>query len=126
MKRREFITLIGGAVLGWPLATRAQQAAPIARLGFLSSASAASIYKKYFDELRAGLHELSYVEGQNLIIESRWAEDEYDRLPQLAGGLVRLNIDVLITHGTPAVLAAKRTTATIPIVMAVVGDAHHV
>ena len=110
--------------LPWPLAARGQQAAKVARLGFLSSASASSsIYKKNFDALRAGLHELGYVEGQNLIIESRWAEDKYDRLAELAAELVRLKIDVLITHGTPGTIAAKRATETIPIVMAVVGDA---
>jgi len=82
-----------------------------------------SIYKKNFDTLRAGLRELGYVEGQNLIIESRWAEDQYDRLPELAAELVRLDVDILITHGTPGTLAAKSATTTIPIVMAVVGDA---
>jgi len=124
MKRRQFITLLGGAAVAWPVAAHGQQAAKVARLGFLSSASASSsIYKKNFDALRAGLRELGYIEGQNLIIESRWAEDKYDRLPELAAELVRLDIDVLITHGTPGTMAAKRATATIPIVMAVVGDA---
>jgi len=124
MKRRQFITLLGGAAVAWPVAAHGQQAAKVARLGFLSSASASSsIYKKNFDALRAGLRELGYIEGQNLIIESRWAEDKYDRLPELAAELVRLGIDVLITHGTPGTMAAKRATATIPIVMAVVGDA---
>jgi ABC-type uncharacterized transport system substrate-binding protein len=124
MKRRKFITLLGGAAAAWPLTARAQQAGKVARLGFLSSASASSaIYKRNFDALRAGFRELGYIEGQNLIFESRWAEDNYDRLPELAAELVRLDVDVLITHGTPGTLAAKRATATIPIVMAVVGDA---
>ena len=88
----------------------------------MSSASvSSSIYKKNFDALRAGLRELGYVEGQNLIIESRWAEDKYDLLPELAAELVRLEIDVLITHGTPGAIAARRATTIIPIVMAVVG-----
>jgi ABC-type uncharacterized transport system substrate-binding protein len=124
MNRREFIRLLGGAATTWPLSARGQQAAKIARLGFLSSASASSsIYRENFDALRAGLDELGYVEGHNLIIESRWAEDKYDRLPELAAELIRLKIDVLITHGTPGTIAAKRATTTIPIVMAVVGDA---
>ena len=123
MRRREFLAVIGSGV-AWPLATWAQQPEKAVRLGFLSSASpSSSIYKKNFDTLRAGLREFGYVEGQNLIIESRWAEDQYDRLPELAAELVRLDVDVLVTHGTPGTLAAKRATTTIPIVMAVVGDA---
>src|SRR5215216_3025684 len=123
MRRREFIALLGGAA-AWPLTARAQQPAKLVRLGFLSSASVSSpVYKRNLEALRAGLRDFGYIEGQNLVIETRWAEDKYDRLPQLAAELVRLDLDVLITHGTPGTQAAKRATTTTPIVMAVVGDA---
>jgi putative ABC transport system substrate-binding protein len=81
------------------------------------------VFKQNVDALRAGLRDLGYVEGQNLVIEFRWAEGNYQRLPELAAELVRLKPDVIVTHGTPGTLAAKRATTTIPIVMAVVGDA---
>jgi putative ABC transport system substrate-binding protein len=74
------------------------------------------------DRLRAGLRELGYVEGRNLTIEERWADGRYERLPALAAELVRSNVDVIVTHGTPGALAAKHATTTIPIVMAVIGD----
>jgi putative ABC transport system substrate-binding protein len=90
----------------------------------LGSASLSSpVYKANIDALRAGLRDLGYIEGQNLIIEFRWAEGNYERLPELAAELLRLNVDVLVTHGTPGTLAAKRATTTVPIVIAVVGDA---
>jgi putative ABC transport system substrate-binding protein len=96
----------------------------VARIAFLGSTSLSSpAHKRNVDALRDGLRELGYVEGQNLVIEFRWAEGKYDRLPQLAAELVSLQPDVIITHGTPGTLAAKRATTTIPIVMAVVGDA---
>jgi putative tryptophan/tyrosine transport system substrate-binding protein len=120
MKRREFITLIGGAA-AWPLAARAQQPAmPV--VGFLGALSASG-WATRVEALRAGLRDLGYVEGKNIVVEFRWAEGNYDRLVDLAGELVRLKVDVLVTHGTPGVLAAKQATSTIPIVMAVVGDA---
>jgi putative ABC transport system substrate-binding protein len=75
------------------------------------------------EAFRAGLRDFGYAEGENIIIEFRWAEGKYDRLPDLAKELVRLKVDVLVTHGTPGGFAAKRATATIPIVMAVIGDA---
>jgi putative ABC transport system substrate-binding protein len=121
MRRREFITLIGGAAAAWPIATRAQQHS-IPVVGFLGALSASS-WATRVEALRAGLRDLGYVEGKNIVIEFRWAEGNYDRLVDLAGELVRLKVDVLVTHGTPGVLAAKQATSTIPIVMAVVGDA---
>ena len=122
MKRREFVTLLGGAAAAWPLATRAQQPVKLARIGFLGATSYFGIVSR-IEALRAGLRDLGYVEGNNLIIEFRWAEGKYERLPGLAAELVRLKVDVLVTHGTVGTLAAKQATATIPIVTAASGDA---
>jgi putative ABC transport system substrate-binding protein len=122
MRRREFITLLGGAAVAWPLAARAQQPAKVPRIGFLGPASASDT-AGWVDALRAGLHDLGYQQGKNIVFEFRWAEGNDDRLPELAAELVRLNIDVLVTYGTPGTRAAKEATTTIPIVMAVSGDA---
>jgi putative ABC transport system substrate-binding protein len=121
MKRRDFITLLGGAAAAWPLAARAQQAR-MARIGFLGPTSYFGLQER-MDALRAGLHDLGYVEGDNLSIDFRWAEGRYDRLTALAAELVRLKVDVIVTSSTPATLAAKQATTTIPIVMAATGDA---
>ena len=122
MRRRTFITLLGGAA-AWPLAARAQQpAGRVPRIGFLGSATPAGSAKA-IDQLRMGLREFGYVEGRNIIIEFRWAEERYDRLPQLVRELIARRVDLLITHGTPGTRAAKQTTSTIPIVMAISGDA---
>jgi ABC-type uncharacterized transport system substrate-binding protein len=118
MQRRKFITLIGGAAAAWPLAVRAQQP-KIARIGALYIGTAdAESFKK---ELREGLRELGYIEGQNIALEFRSAEGKLDRLPELAAELVRLKVDVLVALYVPPSLAAKQATRDIPIVV-IVGD----
>ena len=120
MRRREFITLVGGAAAGWPLAARAAQT-KVARIGFLGVDSASS-HAARLAALRAGLRDLGWLEGTNLLIEYRWAEGNYERLRGLADELVQLKVDVLVTHATPGALAAKSATSTIPIVLTAVGD----
>src|SRR5262252_5039267 len=115
VRRREFITLVGGAAAGWPLAARAQQT-KVARIGFLGLDSASS-HSARLAALRAGLRDLGWLEGTNLLIEYRWAEGNYERLRGLADELVQLHVDVLVTHATPGALAAKSATSTIPIVL---------
>jgi len=118
MKRREFITLIGGTAAAWPLAARAQSAY---RIGVLETTSAA-LNAANFDALRQGLRQHGYIEGQNLVIEYRSADGRAERFPDLAAELVRLNVDLIVTRGTPAIFAAKNATKTIPVVMAASGD----
>jgi putative ABC transport system substrate-binding protein len=120
MRRREFITLLGGAASAWPLTAHAQQA-KVARIGFLGVDSASS-HAARLAAFRAGLRDLGWVEGTNLFIEYRWAEGNYERLRGLADELVQLKVDVLVTHATPGALAAKSATSTIPIVLTAVGD----
>jgi putative tryptophan/tyrosine transport system substrate-binding protein len=121
MKRREFITLLGAAAAARPLAARAQQTGKVARVGFLGAASAPG-YANQLAGFRAGLRDLGYVDGTNVVIEYRWAQGDYERLPGLVADLVRSNVNVIVTHGTPGALAAKQATTTVPIVMAIVGD----
>jgi putative ABC transport system substrate-binding protein len=122
MQRRHFVTLVCGMAAAWPLVLHAQPLGRVARIGFLGSASATASAKSV-DAFRTGLRDLGYVEGRNIVIEFRWAEGKYDRLSELVAELIRLNVDVIVTHGTPGTRTAKQATSAIPIVMAISGDA---
>ncbi len=119
MRRREFITLLGGAA-AWPLAAWAQQAAKVARIGYLSLGPA-SAWSSRVEALRAGLRDLGWVEGKNIVIEFRWA-DNVDQLPGLAAELVRMKVDIIFASSSTMVEPARQATKTIPIVFATHAD----
>ncbi len=119
MRRREFITLLGGAAVAWPLAARAQQPGKVARIGFFRYASP---HEKQFNAFRDGLRALGYVEGRNISIEQRYAAGVLDRLGPLAAELARLNLDVIVVDGSASAKAAKAATATIPVVFSLATD----
>jgi putative ABC transport system substrate-binding protein len=123
MDRRAFLTALGGGLLTTPLAARAQPATKTWRIGFLTSGfregAGADVRIAPFSR---GLRELGYIEGRNVILETRYAEGRVERFPALAAELVELKVDVLVATSTPGALAAKRATSTIPIVMAAVGE----
>src|SRR5262245_36342758 len=120
MKRREFIALVGGAAVGWPVAANGQQADKIARIGWLGQDLAPCSQAR--EAFRQGLRDLGYVEGRNLVIEFRDAEGKFDRLPALAAELVALKVDVIMAPNKVLALAAKQATRTIPIVFVGVSD----
>ena len=111
MRRRDFIVFFGGGLAAWPLVARAQQSGKIWRIGFI-----AHRYEKFYDPLFQGLRELGYVEGQNLIVERRYAEGHAERFQEFADEMVRLKVDAVIVVTTPAAFAVRNATTTIPIV----------
>jgi putative ABC transport system substrate-binding protein len=121
MRRRGFIALLSGATCTWPIGAWAQQVTKIYRLGVLETRSRAQ--NPNFIALVDELRNLGYVEGRNLIIEYRSAEGRADLFPGLAAELIRLKVDVIVTRGTPATLATKKATTSIPIVMSAIGEA---
>jgi putative ABC transport system substrate-binding protein len=118
IRRRDFLAVLGGAA-AWPLAARAEQPERQRRVGFLRAEKPPA---PWMDAFQKAMRELGYEEGKNLLFEYRWAEGDDERLPELANDLVRLNIEVIVVSGTPAILALKKATTTIPIVMAAAGD----
>src|SRR5712691_294599 len=118
--RRAFISSVAGSLLAAPLAAGAQQAAKIARIGYLTPNLAAAPHNH--EAFRQGLRDLGYVEGRNVVIETRDAEGKFERLPALAAELVALKVDVIVAPNTVAALAAKQATRTTPIVFTSVAD----
>ena len=120
MKRREFITFLGGAVAAWPLAARAQAQQPAKRIGILSelAPTTAAVGGSLFgeDTWRRAFRQRGYVEGQNILFEFRYAEEKFERLPALVDELIRAKVDIIMTASTPPAVAAKRATTTIPII----------
>jgi putative tryptophan/tyrosine transport system substrate-binding protein len=121
VKRREFITLIGGAAATWPLSARAQQPGKLQTIGF-SGQSTLSAESELVAAFTQRLRELGWIEGRTITIEYRWLEGRAERFVQIATEFVRLKVDVIVTSGTPQVLATKQATSVIPIVFARVGD----
>ena len=120
LKRREFIALLGGAAVAWPSFVCAQPKNKLWRIGFLSPRAASQI--NLIDAFRQGMRDLGYVEGRIFLIEARYADGQYDRLPTLARELLELGVDIILAAASPAIRAAQVATKTVPIVMAGSGD----
>ena len=120
LKRREFITLLGGAA-AWPLAARAQQGERMRRIGFLGN-STPELEANLIEPFREGLRDFGYEAGRNIVIEYRWAEGKYERFPALIAELIASKVEVIVTAGTPASLAVKKAASSIPLVMIAVAD----
>ncbi len=120
MRRREFITLLGGAAAGWPLAARAQQSGKLPTIGFLG-ATTASGASQWVIAFVQRLRELGWIEGRTMAIEYRWAEGRSERFTEIANEFVRLKVDIIVTWGTASVIAANQATSVIPIVFALAG-----
>jgi ABC-type uncharacterized transport system substrate-binding protein len=121
MRRREFVTLLGGAAAAWPLGARAQQPGKLPTIGFLG-ANTASSQRTSTDAFVQRLHELGWIENRTVAIEYRWAEGREERFAEIAAEFIRLKVDVILTYGTLSSLAVKKATAVIPIVFAAAGD----
>jgi ABC-type uncharacterized transport system substrate-binding protein len=121
MKRREFITLVGGAAVTWPLTSGAQQASRVPTIGVLGGATA-SAESQRTAALTRRLRDLGWIDGRTVAIEYRWAEGRSERLVEIASEFVRLRVDVILATGTAPALAAKQATSVIPIVFAFAGD----
>jgi putative ABC transport system substrate-binding protein len=121
MRRREFVVLLGGIAFAWPLTARAEQARKFPTIGFLG-ANTPSTASQWVAAFVQRLHELGWSEGRTIAVEYRWAEGRNDRFTEIASEFVRLKVDLIVTYGTPAAMAAKRATSVIPIVFATAGD----
>jgi putative ABC transport system substrate-binding protein len=118
MRRREFITLLGGAVVAWPLAARGQQPAKLPTIGILGTTTA-SAQAQRTTAFTQRLRQLGWIEGRTVVIEYRWAEGRYERFAEIAAEFIGLKVDVIVTSATAPVLAAKQATSVIPIIFAV-------
>jgi putative tryptophan/tyrosine transport system substrate-binding protein len=121
IERRKFLATLGGAAVAWPLAARAQQAGKVPTIGFLG-AGTPSTYSQWVAAFMQRLRERGWIEGRNIAIELRWAEGQNERYTEIAAEFVRLNVDVIVTTGTAAVVAAKQATSVVPIVFTAAGD----
>src|SRR6185312_16927522 len=115
------VALLGGVVAAWPFAARAQHGGKIPRIGFMGN-STAELEANLIGPFREGLRERGYEEGRNVEIVFRWAEGKYERFPDLIAELIAANVDIIVTAGTPAALAVKKATSTVPVVLAAIGD----
>jgi putative ABC transport system substrate-binding protein len=120
IRRREFITLLGGTAAAWPLAARAQQSAKLPTIGFLGP-NTATVMSQWVNAFVQRLRELGWIEGRTVAIEYRFAEGREERFAEIAAEFVRLKVDIILTHNTPPVLAALQVTSVIPIVFAAAG-----